>query len=111
MGVIGDYNDRAAAEGRLNAALDKAKAAASQETAWLIEFDASVSRTPAYYGKTEEGLGMTTDHAAAIRFARAQDAQAIIDDIGWNAAKPVEHMWCDPPFDENDAFRYMTNAE
>ena len=68
----------------------------TDETAWLIEFDASVSRVPAYYGKTDEGLGMTQDHDAAVRFSRAQDAQAVIDDTGWNAAKPVEHIWCEP---------------
>lgn len=67
----------------------------ADEVGWLIEFDASVSRTPAYYGKTDEGLGMTTDHNAAIRFSRAQDAQTIIDDFGWTAAKPVEHAWVD----------------
>lgn len=67
----------------------------ADETAWLIEFDASVSRVPAYYGKTDDGLGMTTDHNAAVRFSRAVDAQAMIDDTGWNAAKPVEHAWCD----------------
>lgn len=74
------------------------KPSAPDETAWLIEFSAKVSSTPAYYGKTGEGneLGVTTDHAAAIRFARAQDAQAVIDESGWTEATPVEHAWCHP---------------
>ena len=61
------------------------------ETAWLIEFSGQIS--PTYYGKTDDGLGQTADHLSAIRFCRQQDAQAIIDDIGWTEAKPVEHMW------------------
>lgn len=65
-----------------------------RETAYLIEVFGQGS--PAYYGKTDEGvLGVTHDHNAAVRFCRAVDAQAVIDDIGWNAAQPIEHMWCD----------------
>lgn len=69
----------------------------ADETAWLIEFSERISSTPAYYGKTEDGLGQTTDHLAAIRFSRAQDAQAVIDDFAWTEAKPIEHAWCEAP--------------
>lgn len=65
--------------------------ATSDETAWLIEID---HPPPLYYGNTHEGLALTSIHSAAVRFARAEDAQAVIDDIGWTDAKPVEHMWC-----------------
>lgn len=66
------------------------------EVAWLIEFKPSVSVAPTYYGKTDEGLGLTRDHNAAIRFARKVDAQAVIDDTAWTEAFAVEHMWCEP---------------
>jgi hypothetical protein len=64
---------------------------ASDETAWLIEFP---GQRPTYYGHSaEDGLWFGRDHLAAIRFSRKEDAQAVIDDIGWTEAKPVEHMW------------------
>ena len=63
----------------------------STEYGWLIEFKSS--GLPVYYGKTNEGLGMTEDHAMAIRFCRKQDAEMMIDDIGWTEAFPVEHAW------------------
>lgn len=67
----------------------------AEEIGWLIEVFGQGSST--YYGKTDEGvLGMTGDHNAAIRFARREDAQATIDDIGWTEAQPVEHMWIGP---------------
>lgn len=67
----------------------------ADETAWLIEFFGQGG--PTYYGKSGEGtmLGMTKDHNDAIRFARKQDAQAVIDEVGWTAAQPIEHMWSD----------------
>lgn len=67
----------------------------ADEVGWLIEFEREA--TPVYYGKTEDGLHLTKDQTAAIRFCRREDAQAVIDDIGWTRAKPVEHMWCDAP--------------
>lgn len=66
------------------------------ETAWLIEFSQRVSVQPCWYGKTEDGLGQTTDPNAALRFARAEDAQMVIEDFGWTDARPSEHMWCAP---------------
>lgn len=69
----------------------------AQETGWLIEFFVGGQFAPTYYGKTDEGLNQTSNHMAAVRFARREDAQAVIDDIGWTEAKPIEHMWFDPP--------------
>src|SRR4051812_21453567 len=66
------------------------------ETGWLIEFSQRVSGTPTYYGKSDEGLGQTEDNLAAIRYARKEDAEAVIEDIGWTEAAAVEHQWCDP---------------
>lgn len=66
------------------------------EIAWLIEFSMD-SGGPVYYGKTIEGLGKTNEHADAIRFARKQDAEAIIEHLHYglfSGAKAVEHMWC-----------------
>lgn len=63
------------------------------ETAWLIEFNMSVRGVPSYYGKTIEGLGITEEHFDAIRYARKQDAEAVIEDNGWTEAKAVEHAW------------------
>lgn len=77
---------------KMRRALEAAALVASDETAWLIEF--SGQGGPCYYGKTDEGvLGLTWDHLVAVRFARAEDAQAVIDDTNWTEAKPVEHMW------------------
>jgi hypothetical protein len=75
---------------------DAGAKAASDETAWLIEFFGHGS--PTYYGKTEEGLGMTGDHSVAVRFARKEDADMVIDDFGWTRpnVQAIEHMWCGP---------------
>ena len=64
------------------------------ETAWLIEFFGQGG--PTYYGKTDEGLGMTADHMAAVRFARKEDADMVIDDFAWTRpdVQAIEHMWC-----------------
>ena len=64
------------------------------ETAWLIELKQSVSRTPTWYGETDEGaLGMTSDHMKAIRFGRKWDAEKVLADIGWTEAFVCEHGW------------------
>lgn len=64
------------------------------ESGWLIELKASVQPTPTYYGENGEGvLGWTTDHMSAVRFARKEDAQLVIDCEGWTEAVPVEHSW------------------
>ncbi len=66
-----------------------------EEIGWLIEFSGPL---PTYYGVEQDGkMGVTADHLAAVRFARAADAQAVIDAIGWpTEAKPIEHMWYVP---------------
>jgi hypothetical protein len=64
------------------------------ETAWLIEFPADQNGA-VYYGKTVEGLGQTNENLDAVRFARREDAELIIADVGWTEAKAVEHMWID----------------
>lgn len=64
------------------------------EAAWLIELKQSVSRTPMWYGETDEGvLGATSDHMKAIRFARKWDAEMVLADIGWTEAFVCEHAW------------------
>lgn len=71
------------------------------ETAWLIEFSQSVSKTPLYWGyapNNEDGpLGMTHDHLEALRFARKWDAERVIEYHGWTDAGAVEHQWHPAP--------------
>jgi len=67
------------------------------ETGWLIELR---GLTPKWYGRVEGDdslLGWTTDSLSALRFSRREDAQVVIDDIGWTRAFPSEHMWCSQP--------------
>lgn len=67
----------------------------SRETAWLTELTGE--RTgPEWWSRIEEDgvCGWSNDPNKAIRFCREQDAQAIIDDIGWTEAVPTEHEWC-----------------
>lgn len=61
------------------------------EVAWLIEFPTKGSRV-GYWGKTIQGVGVTTEHMDAIRFLRKEDAEAVIVAHALEA-KPVEHMW------------------
>jgi hypothetical protein len=70
-----------------------AAVSANVETGWLIE--RALGGAPIYYGKDDEvdALGWTKDHARAIRYARREDAQMQIEDIGWTEARPVEHQW------------------
>jgi hypothetical protein len=68
-----------------------------EETGWLIELKGTQS--PMWWGRVdndEDGVcGWTSDPAKAIRFCRAVDALAIIDENGWTEAIPTDHMWCD----------------
>jgi hypothetical protein len=64
----------------------------NDEIAWVIEFPMNAHGV-VYYGKTIEGLGRTNENADAIRFARKQDAEAIIVNLGLMDAFAVEHMW------------------
>ena len=68
-----------------------------EETGWLIELTQHAASAPTWWGRVDDEFvcGWTTDHAKAIRFARAIDAQAVIDEYGWTEARPVDHMWCD----------------
>lgn len=64
------------------------------ETGWLIELKPSVQPTPTYYGKDESGiLGWTPLHMDAIRFARKEDAELVIQCEGFTEAIAVEHGW------------------
>lgn len=66
------------------------------EYAWLIELKPSVVSVPTYWGIDQQGeLDWTKDHMAAIRFARKDDAKAIIKYYGWTEADAVEHAWAD----------------
>lgn len=69
----------------------------NEEIAWLIELTGD--NTPTWWSRIdgEDGVcGWSSDSLKAIRFSRAEDAQAIIDDIGWTRAIPTEHAWCNP---------------
>jgi hypothetical protein len=77
-------------------ARNNAERAAKAETGWLIEFSQRVSARPCWYGKTDDGLGQATDPNKALRFARKEDAEMVIEDFGWTEARATEHMWCDP---------------
>lgn len=71
----------------------------ADETGWLIEIGG-----PAYYGDArEDGLGWTSDHAAAIRFARKEDAERVIQLEGFTEASAVEHIWTPSPTDARAA--------
>jgi hypothetical protein len=73
------------------------------ELGWLIErYVGDVTmwwtgESPAYDPVTW-WRSWTTDSLKAIRFARKEDAQRIIEFLGNYAfnAKPIEHMWCGP---------------
>jgi hypothetical protein len=69
------------------------------QTGWLIELKQSVSARPLWYGITDENaLGMTDDANKAIRFARKEDAEAVMTlDLGWTEAFACEHAWSDAP--------------
>jgi len=62
------------------------------ETGWLIELGTSVSATPSWYCGDFDDC-WTTDSLKAIRYARKEDAQRVIDSIGWTEAFPTEHQW------------------
>ena len=62
--------------------------------AWLIEMQDG--GFPTYWCRLddEDGVcGWSKDHDKAVRFCRRNDAQAIIDDMGWTEPRPVEHAW------------------
>lgn len=65
------------------------------ETGWLIEERASkTGEFKARWFSIRDGESeWTADSVAALRFGRACDAQAYIDDVGWTEAAPTEHVW------------------
>lgn len=67
---------------------------APDETAWLIELTGTQHGIPEYYGQTPDGLDWTKSHLAAVRFARREDAEAVIGNFGWTEARAIErtHM-------------------
>lgn len=70
------------------------------ETGWLVERKMGV---PHWWGRhtptleDEDAFGWTDDSLRAIRFARKEDAEAYIEEVGWNDVIASEHMWCDAP--------------
>lgn len=67
-----------------------------EETGWLIELKPSVVTEPTWYGDDDSGvLGWTTDNLKAVRFARKEDAEAVIRLEGFTEAFASDHMWCD----------------
>jgi hypothetical protein len=64
-----------------------------EETGWLIELR---GRVPTWFRLTGEEPHWTSDSHEALRFARKQDAEAYIADVGWTEAFATEHVWVDP---------------
>jgi hypothetical protein len=66
------------------------------ETGWLVEND---NGGPCWWGRTPDGedvFGWTTSSLMALRFARKEDAEAYIEEVGWNDVIATEHQWSDP---------------
>lgn len=57
------------------------------ENGWLIEQRGNV---PCWWDGEGE---WTTDSRKALRFARKQDAETYIDEVGWTEAFASEHIW------------------
>lgn len=71
-----------------------APAVGEDETAWLIELRGNV---PKWWSlEYRPGPNWTQDANRALRFARKEDADAYIWDIGWTEAFATEHMWPTP---------------
>lgn len=65
----------------------------SLESGWLVEND---NGGPCWWGRTPDGedaFGWTKDSLMALRFARKEDAEAYIEEIGWNDVVATEHQW------------------
>lgn len=69
----------------------------TEESAWLIE--TKHLGAPAWWSRVDnedDGVcGWSHNSLKAIRFVRAQDAQAVIDHYGWTEARPTDHLWLD----------------
>ncbi len=63
------------------------------ETGWLVEND---NGGPCWWGRTPDGeaaFGWTKNSLMALRFARKEDAEAYIEEIGWTDVVATEHQW------------------
>lgn len=65
------------------------------ETAWLIEFpaDSTVPLPRWWNGRNPQVSAMATDSLEAVRFARREDAQLVIDRVLMGVGVPTEHGW------------------
>lgn len=64
------------------------------ETGWLIETTAYGDDIHYWNGHMFDDDDWTKDSIEAVRFARKEDAQKIIDYIGWdNGVFAIEHGW------------------
>ena len=67
------------------------------ETGWLIELVDDKHGLPEYWnGRVTAGNAFTSNHLAAVRFARKFDATTVIEHIEYLSAyamKAVEHQW------------------
>lgn len=62
----------------------------SEERGWLIELKGT---TPTWCFSLYGDDTWTADAARALRFARKQDAESVINEIGWTEAFASEHVW------------------
>ena len=76
----------------------------TREAGWLVEHYASkrgeylaewLVGWPAFDDSAPETW--TKDSAKAIRFARREDAEQVIQALGWTEARATEHVWSAPP--------------
>ncbi len=65
------------------------------ETGWLIELVSRLGLPPTWFAFDDDSGYFTADSLKALRFARKQDAQAYIDDVGWTECIATEHEWSD----------------
>ena len=70
--------------------INDAATPASDRTAWLIEV--SEPEGPEYFQLVDDD-NWSSDHDTALQFARKEDAEKYIADVGWTRARAVEHMW------------------
>lgn len=75
--------------GAVNPLAIPAKAEADY-TAWLIEV--SEPEGPEYFQLVDDD-NWSSNHDTALHFARKQDAEKYIADVGWTRARAVEHCW------------------
>jgi hypothetical protein len=65
----------------------------TRETGWLIELRGQSPQWWYLGDDGEDGQGWTRDSLKALRFARKQDADAYIENVGWTGAFASEHEW------------------